>query len=146
MSTTTLEVKIVNGVLAFSPLASLLATASDGQPAIFEQQEYQGTAFPAMTYVLVSTVPNYGASFRAHQVRSRVQFTIWDTDPERARSVESQLMAFLDQFNAWNSGDSNPIQRNQVVMRRQGGNPETQPMTFWRMLDAYIWNNEDLES
>jgi hypothetical protein len=144
MSTTTLEVKIVNGVLGFPPLASLLATASDGNPALFEMQEYQGTAFPSMTYLLVSTVPAYGAAFRAHQVRSRVQFTIWDTNPERARAVENQLMAFLDQFNAWNAGDQNPLQRNQVVMRRQGGNPETQPLTFWRMLDAYIWNNEDM--
>ena len=141
---TTLEVKIQNGAQAFTPLTSLLAARADGKAAIYEMQEYQGTAFPSLVFFLVSTVPLYGASFRPHQNRSRVQFTIWDTDPERARSVELALMQWLDQFNAWNAGDQNVLQRNQVVMRRQGGNPQTQPLTFWRIVDVFIWNNEDL--
>lgn len=141
---TTLEVKIVNGVIGFGPLASILATASDGKPALFELQEYQGTAFPSITYFLVASTPQYGAAFRGAIVRSRVQFTIWDTNPERARAVEAQLMNWLDQFNAYSSPPATTFQPNQVILRRQGGNPQTNPLTFWRIVDAAIWNNESI--
>lgn len=141
---TTLEAKIQSGVQAYSPLASLLARRSDGAAAAFELQEYQGSEFPALVFFLVSSAPAYGAAFRSHIVNSRVQFTIWDTDPERARSVETQLMAWLDQFNAMSAVARTSQQPTQVVMRRTGGNPQTQPITFWRTLDAMIFNNEDL--
>lgn len=144
MTATTLEAKIQTGVQAYAPLVAILAARPDGKAACYEMQEYEGQAFPSMTFLLVSTVPAYGAAFRAEVVRSRVQFTIWDTDPQRARSVETQLMNFLDQFNAWNAGDQNAIQRNQIAMQRQGGNPQTQPLTFWRITDAFIWNNQNL--
>jgi hypothetical protein len=140
----TLEAKIQAGVQAFGPLVAILAARPDGAAAIYELQEYQGTGFPSMTFFLVSTVTPYGNAFRSHIVQSRVQFTIWDTNPERGRAVETQLMAFLDQFNAYNATPANVQRPNTVVMRRQGGNPQTQPLTFWRMLDAMIWNNEDL--
>jgi|SRR5579885_1384718 len=139
----TLEVKIVNGMLAYSALTSLLATAPDGAAAIFEMQEYQGTTFPAITYMLVSAVPQYSSTTRLATLPCRVQFTIWANDPETARSVETQLLAWIDQFNAYDpTNAAKPRQPNEIVMRRQGGNPQTQPLTYWRIVDANIWNNE----
>ena len=141
---TTLEAKLQTALQAYTPVTSLLAVRSDGKAAIFDMQEYQGTAFPAMTIVVVSALDQYSTTAVLITARYRVQFTIWATDAQTARAVEQTLRTFLTTFNAYNSGDTSPIQRNQVVNRRQGGQAQTQPVTFWRIVDAMIWNNETL--
>lgn len=139
----TLEVKLVNGMLAYSALTSLLAKASDGQAAIYEMQEYQGSAFPAITFVLVSSVPDYSITQRLATSLNRVQFTIWANDPETTRAIQVQLEAFIDQVNIYDpTGASKARQPNWVTMRRSGGNPQTQPIVYWRIVDAFFWNNE----
>ncbi len=142
---TSLEAKLQTALQATPAVTSLLSTRPDGKASIFEMQEYQGTAFPALVYFLVSAPNVYATLYRMQTVTSRVQFTIWDTDPERARQVEAALIAFLDTFNAV-SPCTNFIgtvpQPVQVVNRRQGGNAQTQPLTYWRTLDAMILNNE----
>ena len=144
---TTLETKLQTAMQATLALTSLLALRPDGKAAIFEMQEYQGTTFPSVTFQLISTVNAYATRYRMQTATSRVQFTVWDTDPERARSVETAIINFLDTFNAV-SPATNFIgtvpQPVQVVNRRQGGNAQTQPLTFWRTLDAIILNNETL--
>lgn len=140
---TTLEVKLYNAAQANATLVSLLGSSPfrwfDMQldPAV--QNPY-----PAVTVQLVSCVNQYSNTARLWTSQNRVQFTIWDTKAERARQVEMALLAFLDTFNAYNSGDQSPIQRNQVVMRRQSGNPQPEPLIFWRIVDAMIWHNETL--
>lgn len=141
---TSLEAKLQTALQATTAITSLLASRADGKAAIYEMQENPGTTFPAITFMLISAVQQYSASQRMVNTPNRVQFTIWDSNPERARLVEAALITFFDSFNAYNVGDSNPRQRNDVVMRRQGGNPQTQPVTYWRIVDAMIWNNETI--
>jgi len=138
---TTLEVKLRTAASANAPLTALLGTSPFRW---YDMQEAQGGTFPSVTVQMIAAVNQYSLTQRLNNSHNRVQFTVWDTDPERARSVELAVLNFLDGFNAYNAGDQNPRQRNEVVMRRQGGNPQTQPLTFWRILDAYIWHNETL--
>ena len=139
---TTLEAKLQTAIQAYSALTSLLATRPDGKSAVYDMQEYQGSSFPAMTILVVSAVDQYSTTAVLITARYRVQFTVWDTDPQRARSVEAALRQFLTTFNAYNAGDFNARARNEVVNRRQSGQAQTQPITYWRIVDAFIWNNE----
>lgn len=140
---TTLEVKLYNAAIATPALTALLGSSPFNW---FDTQLDQArpTLYPAVSVQLISAVNQYSVNARLGMSLNRVQFTVWDTNAERARSVESAILSFLDTFNAYNAGDSDPIQRNQVVMRRQGGQPMTDPMTFFRSIDAMIWNNETI--
>ena len=142
---TTLEAKLQTAMQATPTLTSLLSQRGDGKASIFEMQEYQGTAFPSITYFLVSTVNAYGTLYRMQTATSRVQFTIWSTDPEVGRQVETALLNFLDTFNAVSPATNfiGPVpQPVRAVNRRSGGKAQTQPLTFWRTVDAMILNNE----
>jgi|GEM_PF-3848315 len=139
---TTLEAKLQTAMQAYTPLTSLLATRSDGGAAIFDMQELPGSAFPAITILVVSAIDQYSTAGLLITAEYRVQFTVWATDPQVARAVEQAIREFLTTFNAYNAGDNSPIQRNQVINRQQRGQAQTQPVTFWRIVDAKIWNNE----
>ncbi len=142
---TSLETKLQTALQAATSITSLLASRSDGKAAIYDMQEVPGSAFPAITVLVVSIVNEYSTTVRLVNALCRVQFTIWDTNPERARTVETALVAFLDSFNAYDAVNAaKPRQPNWVAMRRQGGNAQTQPVTYWRIVDAFIWNNESL--
>jgi hypothetical protein len=141
---TTLEVKLQTALQAYTAITSLLATRSDGKAAIYDMQENPGSALPAMALFVVSAVDQYSTTQLLITALYRVQFTIWANDPEVARSVERALRAFVSTFNAYNSGDNNPRQRNWCVNRHQSGQAQTQPITWWRIIDAFFWNNETI--
>lgn len=137
---TSLEVKLRTAALATPALTSLLGTTPFRW---FDMQQVQSAPFPSVTVLLVSAVNMYSTNQRLASTRCRVQFTVWDTNAEEARTVENAIIAFLDGFDAMNLVPGvAPTQANEVVMRRQGGNPQTSPLTFWRIIDAMIWNNE----
>lgn len=135
----TLEAKLRAAALATPALTALLGTS----PFRWQDtQLIQGSTLPAVTVLLIDTVNQYSNTARLSTALSRVQFTVFDTDPERARSVEAAIVAFLDSFNAMNTSVVSPQQANWVVSRRQQAVVATDPMTFQRMLDAMIFNNE----
>lgn len=139
---TTLEVKLRTAALNTPALTALLGTSPFRW---YDMQLDQNSPFPAVTVQLISTINAYVTQYRLQTASSRVQFTVWDTDPERARQVETAIVAFLDTFNAVSPATNfiGPVpQPVRAVNRRQGGNAQTQPLTFWRTIDALVLNNE----
>ena len=108
----------------------------------YDQQLNEGTSFPAVAAFVVSTVPQYATNARCITARYRVQFNVFDPNPQKARQVATAIAAFLDSFNAFSSGSPVTQQPNQVVNQRDGGVAQTQPLTAMQIIDAHIWNNE----
>lgn len=141
---TSLEVKLRTAALATPALTALLGTSPFRW---YDMQLDQNSTLPAVTIQAISIVNQYSLSVRLVNALCRVQFTIYDTDPERARAVEMAIVVFIDTFNAMNTSSAVSRQANWVVNRRQGSpsqNAQTQPLTFVRSLDAMIWNNETI--
>ena len=138
---TSLEVKLRTAAAANPALSAALGT---NPFRWYGPQEIQGSVFPNITALRVSAPPQYSTTQRLITSRYRMQLTIWDTDLSRGFGVETALLAFLDNFNAYNTGDSSLLQPNQVVNRTVGGNAETSPTTYWIRMDVFIWNNETL--
>lgn len=136
----TLSDKIVAGIFAYTPLATLLAQRLDSNPAVYRNQLQQGSAFPAIVFQLISGGQSYSMSNRLYTSLNRVQFTIWAMDPDTAEAVEQQLYAFLDQFAA-DGIQGRTICPNLVVLTRDGMYTETQPPQYWRQSDAQIFDN-----
>jgi hypothetical protein len=137
-----LEAKLRTAALAYSPLATLLGNG--GNPNLFrwyETQLVEGSAFPAVVATLVSDPKDYCFTHRMSTSFTRMQFTIWDTDPSNASLVADTLANFLDQFNAYGiSGLS--VNANFIVNSRATIYPETQPPVFQRIVDAKIFNDD----
>ncbi len=139
---TSIEIKLRTAASANPALQALLGT---NPFRWYGPQADQGVAQPLVEVQVIDGPPQYSASALLVTCQYRVQFTIWDTVLESARAVEVAIIQFLTTFNAYNSGDLSPIQRNRVVNRRSGrSQAQTQPITYWRTLDAFIWNNETL--
>lgn len=139
---TSIEEKIRTAASANAALQALLGTTPFRW---FGPQAPQGSVQPLVEVLMVDGPPQYSTTALLITCKYRIQFTIWDTNLERARSVETAIIQFLTTFNAYNAGDSSPIQRNWVVNRRSGkSQAQTDPITYWRTLDAMIWNNEQL--
>ena len=137
---TSLEDKLLAQASAFGPLLTLL-TASPFP--WYDNQLQQGSPYPAVVVQLISNPQVYALTGRMATSSARVQFTIWDTDPERARSVEQALFQFLDQFNA--VGPTNlPSYPAEVVGVRQNVYPQPSPKRFTRQVDAMIFQNQTL--
>lgn len=137
---TSIEVKLRTAAALYVPLSALLGTSPF---RYYDTQLVQGSAFPAIVAQVISDPKDYYMGGRMNTSFVRVQFTIWDTDAERGRSVESALYGFFDVFNACNApaGAAKP---NYVVMARGGMYPQTQPPQFQRIIDAKIFNNDTL--
>lgn len=138
--TTSIETKLRTAAAATPALTAYLGTSPFRW---YDMQQSQGSALPSVVVLLVSAVDTYSTTARLATSLNRVQFTIWDTDPEEARAIEQALIAFLETFNAFSPVPGAAIQPNRVVMRRQSGQPQTEPLIFWRLVDAMIYNNEN---
>lgn len=136
-----LESKIEQAIFAFAPLASLLAKRLDNNPAVYDTQLQQGSAFPAIVQQLISGGQQYTLEHRLSTSFNRVQFTIWAPNPETARTIEQQLYAFLDGFNPAGVASRLQAAPNFVVLTRQGMYTNTQPPQYWRINDALIFDN-----
>jgi hypothetical protein len=137
---TSLEAKLLAQASAFSPLTSLLTAVPFPW---YDNQLQQGSPYPAVVVQLISNPQVYALTGRMATSQARVQFTIWDIDPERARQVEQALFQFLDNFNA--VGPANlPSYPNEVVGVRQTDYPQPSPKRFTRQIDAMIFQNQTL--
>jgi hypothetical protein len=138
---TTLEAKLLAQASVFPALTALL-TASPFP--WYDGQLQQGSLYPAVVVEQITNPQVYSLTGRMATSTARVQFTIWDTDPERARAVEQALFQFLDNFNA--VGPSNlPAYPVEVVGGpRQNVYATPAPKRFTRQLDAMIFQNQTL--
>src|SRR6266702_4637443 len=135
-----IEAKLRNAALAYAPLAALLGNTAQSF-RWYETQLVEGSAFPAVVVMLISNARDYAFQRRMATSFSRVQFTIWDTDPTRASQIEETLVEFLDQFNAYGiSGLSQNA--NFVLNSRSTIYPDTQPPNYQRIIDAKLFDNQ----
>lgn len=142
MSSTSLDIKLRTAASADPVLPTLLGSSPFRW---YGPQSPQGQVQPLVEVMQVSKVPQYSTTAILLTALYRMQMTIWDTNLERAQSVQRAITNFLLTFNAYNSGDHSPIQRNQVVNVRIGrSQAQTDPITYWITLDALIWNNEQI--
>ena len=140
-----LEALLLSQASAYSPLASLLATApaNPNAPAWYDNQLAQGSAYPAIVVTKISQPQSYALTGRMATAQARVQFVIWDTNPERARVVEQALYQFLDQFNGVGLANL-PGYPNEVAGVRQGYSPQPTPPRWTLLIDAMIFWNQTL--
>lgn len=134
---TSLEAKIVQGVIAYTPLSGLLGTP----PRIYETQlpEGQGLPWPAIVVFLVSGNPVSTFYGDNPMSKYRVQFTIWEgATPDTSNAVLTALRAFLLQFSA----TTQPTPSSQMVAVRRGMYADTQPSIFLRIVDVMLWSND----
>lgn len=138
---TSLETKLRIAAALDATLASLLGSSPFRW---YGPQAAQGSIQPLVEVQEVSQVPMYSNTALLTTCLYRMQFTIWDTDLERARSVRNAIVQFLKTFNAYSPANSvSPLRPNKVVMVRTGpSEAQTDPLTYWIMLDAMIYNNE----
>lgn len=101
---------------------------------------------PSVTVQQVSQIPQYSNTSLLITAEYRMQFTIWDTDLERARQVRNGIIQFLTTFNAYSpSGSTSPLRPNRVInVRLAPSEPQTDSITWCLMLDAMITNNETI--
>jgi hypothetical protein len=134
----TLETKLRTAALLYPPLTALLGTSPFRW---YDAQLREGSLFPAVTVLTISGAATYAFTGRLPTWWSRVQFTIWDTDPERGRSVEVALMNFVDQLNVIGIPGLAQYPCG-VVLRRTGFFPEPSPPQYLRYIDTNIFSNE----
>lgn len=105
------------------------------------QLDPSSRTFPAVVVLLVSSSDDYVFNRRMPGGFSRVQFTIWGDSGESARTVETELVCFLNQFNA--IGIPGLQQYPNTVLNRRGAFfPDPQPGKFQRIVDVSIFDNE----
>lgn len=138
---TTLEVKLRTAALAFPGLTGLLGGTDPNKFQWWDTQLTQSSPMPAVVAIQVSGAPLYATDGRNPLERIRIQFTIWGTTGQQARSVEQQVKEFLDGFNATGIS-SNQAGPNTIVNVRGGGYTQTSPIRYWRTMDAMIFNSD----
>ena len=137
-----LKVKLFAAASANAGLQALLGTNPFRWTDI---QLPQQSAFPAVTVNIISNPRMYATTGRMQTSITRVQFSIFGAGPDstNADAVAAALLAFLDGFNA--AGMSGlPANSNQVVGDRDAGFVQTAPMTYLRIIDCVIFQNETL--
>jgi hypothetical protein len=134
-----LKVKLFNSASANAGLQALLGT---GPFNWYDEQLPQNAkvTFPAVTAMIASNPRRYVANGRLGGSWARVQFTIYGSgsDSTNAEAVADALFSFLDGFNSGPQA-GNP---NYIVGDRDGGIAQTDPLTYLRLIDALVWNNE----
>jgi hypothetical protein len=137
-----LKVKLYSAASVNAGLQALLGTSPFNW---YDEQLPQNVAeaFPAITVLIVSDPRRYVMTGRLATSWSRVQFTIYGagSDSANADAVAEALANFLDGFNA--AGKSGlPANANYIVGDRDGGIAQTDPITYLRLIDALVYNNE----
>lgn len=144
---TTLKVKLRTAALAFSGLTNLLGGPTSNLFRWYDTQlavNQQGGGWPAVVVQIISNPNTYVVTGRLPTGWTRVQFTIYSTDPEVNQVVVTQLKAFLDQFSQGTGIPGQIAYPNQVVNERDGGIPQTQPLTYAWIVDAQVFNNDSI--
>lgn len=100
--------------------------------------------FPAVTVQLISNPRSYAVTGKIPTSFNRVQFTVYGTgnDSQNAELVVNAIDAFLQTFSG--SGLSVPAYPNYIVGDRDAGIADTNPLTYMRILDANVFNDDSI--
>jgi hypothetical protein len=141
MSYTPLKDKMRAAAASYSPLTTILGASP---MRWWNVQLRQGATFPAVVVQIISDAPTY--AFRGPLPTSfvRVQFTCWDTDPERLETLDKAIQGFIAQYNGAGLGANAPSQSNYVMNRLDGMFPQTQPPQYQRVIDSKIFDNPNV--
>lgn len=136
----TLKAKLFSAASATVALQALLGTSPFRW---YDEQLPQSTAFPAVVVHEVDAPPDYSITGRMSTYWARIQFTIYGTgnDSENASAVASALADFLATFNAIGVSGL-PVYPNRILNNRDAGLAQTQPMTYQRIIDVQVMNDE----
>jgi hypothetical protein len=134
-----LKAKLFTAASANAGLQALLGT---NPFRWYDSQLNQSSAFPAVVVFIVSNPRDYVITGQMSTSWARVQFTVYGTgnDSQNADAVVNALQAFLLGFNAY--GLNPPANANTIVGDRDFGIAATQPLTYQRVLDVMILNDE----
>lgn len=140
----TLEARIRAAAIADATLLSYLGDGNS-PPYFrwFDTQLPEGSAYPSLVVQLIGGSETYVSTGRLPTGFSRMQFTIWDTDPEEGRAIEAALLSFLDSLNLVGITGL-PQYPNYVVLKRQGMEPQSEPPLFQRIVDAMIFSDSSV--
>lgn len=136
---------------AASAHAGLVALLKDGAHPFrwFDTQLPQNwpkgsVLFPAVVVMLISNPRTYAVTGKLPTSFNRIQFTVYGTgnDSQNAETVVNAIDDFLQGFSG--SGLSVPAYPNYIVGDRDGGIAQTNPLTYMRIVDANIFDNESV--
>lgn len=135
----TLEAKLRTAASAWADLVALLGSSPFRW---FDTQlDQKVNVFPAIVVLMVSSADTYAFNRRLPGGFSRVQFTIWADSGQDARAVETELVCFLNRFNA--VGVSGLEQYPNTVLNRRGSlYPNTDGPKYQRIVDVSVFDNE----
>jgi hypothetical protein len=137
---TTLKALLRTQAAAYSPLVSYLGSSPFRW---WDGGLQQGSAFPAIAVQQISNPQMSALTGRLATSIARIQFTIWDVDPEDATLLEQVLYQFLDQFNA--VGPSNlPAYPVEISGGPASRFADQDPVLYTRISDAMIFWNQTL--
>lgn len=135
-----LEAQLRSTALAFTGLTSLLGGSQSKYFRWYDTTLAQASVFPAVVVTVISGPLDYTFEHRLATGWQRLQFDIWDIDPERSYQVQQQLETFLDQFNGYGTPNLQ-LYANQIINERKVIWPQTQPPQYQRIIDARMFFN-----
>lgn len=145
-----LKAKLFSAAAAFAPLIALL---QDGSPASFRwfdqqlPQKPSAEDFPCIVVSQISNPRTYAYAGRLPTGFSLMRFRIFtlaidNPDSQQAEQIAETLVSFLDQFSGGSGIPGQSQYSNLVVSDVDGGIAATKPLTFQRIIDAQIFNND----
>jgi hypothetical protein len=138
-----LKTKLHDAALWDAGLRHLLMTSSPGVFRWFDTRLPQGVTFPAVVVQVVSNPRSYVLGGKLPTSFARVQFGVYGAGADSANAdvVVNAIGAFLPTFNAIGIPGL-AVYPNMIVGDRDGGIAQTQPMSYIRLLDVMIFDND----
>lgn len=139
----TLKAKLFSAASATPALQALLGASPFQWGDQQLVQSWNLATFGAVVVTEISAPRVYSTAGRLATYEAHLQLTVYGTgaDSENASAIVSALEDFFATFNA--IGVPNlPVYPNRITGDRDGGIADTQPLTFQRFVDVYVWNDE----
>ena len=136
---TSIKARLYTAASADAGLRALLLDGSVFQWADTQiPQSWNLTSKSAVAVQLISNPSSYQLPGRMATSAARLQFTVFGhgNDSQNAEAVSAALYAFFGTLQG------NGLGVIGVPGDRDGGISQTQPLTYLRMIDAYVWNDE----
>lgn len=143
---TPLKEKLFTAASANAGLQALLGTSPFQWGDTQLEQSWNLSTLGAVLAYQISDPRTYETRGQMSTSWVRMQFTVYGNgrDSVNASAIVAALLTFLCGFFAYSAGSNATQAANQIVGDRDGGIAETQPMTYLRIVDAMILNDESL--
>lgn len=135
---TPLKDKLRTAAAAYGPLTAIIGS---NPIRYWNVQARQGATFPYVVATLVSDAPTYAFQGPLTASFARMQFVLWDTDPQRLEDLDAAMQGFIAQFNGAGLPDAT-AQGNYILNRRDAMFAQTQPPQYQRLLDVRLYSGE----